>query len=217
MRRRQTGPSRMPEGWADMSKARILIADDDRLVLATLSASLKEAGYETLEANDGAEAVELCERHHPDLAILDIRMPGMDGIEAAAKLQERTGTPFIILSAYPDEELVAKATDLGALGYLVKPVHAHGLIPALEAALKRAREIRDLKESRHRLISVLEGDQVTSTAVGVIMERHRLSKKAAFEKLRGHARSQRRKLTEIANELVDAVELANNIRDNLSD
>lgn len=200
-----------------MSKARILVADDDRLVLATLSASLKEAGYETLEANDGVEAVELCERHRPDLAILDIRMPNMDGIEAASKLQEITGTPFIILSAYSDQDLVDRATDLGALGYLVKPVHAQGLIPAVEAALKRAREICDLRETRYRLVNVLEGDQVTSTAVGVIMERHRLSKRAAFEKLRSHARSQRRKLTEIANELVDAVELANNIRGNLSD
>ncbi len=192
-----------------MPKARILIADDDRLVLTTVASGLRKAGYTIIEVNDGSEAVRLCKEQQPDLAILDIRMPGMDGIETARHLQDLTETPFFILSAYGDKELVEKATDLGALGYLVKPIDIEQIVPTIEAALKRSVQIKKLQESESHLVSTLKKNQVTSTAVGVVMERHRLSHDAAFEKLRNHARSQRRKLTDIADELIKAVETVN--------
>jgi len=192
-----------------MSKARVLIADDDRLVLATLASGLRRVGYTILEASDGEEAIRLCEEQQPDMAILDIRMPGLDGIETARRLQDHTGTPFLMLSAYRDEELVRKATDLGALGYLVKPVDIERITPTIEAALKRSAQIKKLQDSEFRLISALENDQVTSAAVGVVMERHHLSYIAAFDKLRNHARSQRSKLTDTADEIIKAVETAN--------
>ncbi len=191
-----------------MSKARILIADDDRLVLATLTSGLRDVGYLTFEASDGEQAVSLCREQQPDLAILDIRMPGMDGIEAAHCLQDLE-IPFLMLSAYGDEELVEKATDLGALGYLVKPIDIEQIVPAIETALKRAEQIRKLRDSEYRLVSALQNDQLTSTAIGVVMERHHLSREDAFERLRRHARSQRRKLTDVAAELVKAVETSN--------
>ncbi len=192
-----------------MPKARVLIADDDRLVLATLASGLREAGYTILEASDGEEAIRLCEEQQPDITILDIRMPGMDGIETARCLQDLTGTPFLMLSAYGDGDLVDKATDLGALGYLVKPIDVEQIIPTIEAALKQSALFKNLQNSESRLVSALKNDQATSTAVGVLMERHRLSRDAAFEKLRNHARSQRCKLTDVADELVKAVEMVN--------
>jgi len=192
-----------------MPKARVLIADDDRLVLATLASGLREAGYTILEASDGEEAIRLCEEQQPDITILDIRMPGMDGIETARCLQDLTGTPFLMLSAYGDGDLVEKATDLGALGYLVKPIDVEQIIPTIEAALKQSALFKNLQNSESRLVSALKNDQATSTAVGVLMERHRLSRDAAFEKLRNHARSQRCKLTDVADELVKAVEMVN--------
>jgi len=192
-----------------MSKARVLIADDDRLVLATLASGLRDVGYITFEANDGEEAVCLCKEVQPDIAILDIRMPGMDGIEAARHLQGLTGTPFLMLSAYGDEDLVEKSTDLGALGYLVKPIDVEQIVPAIEAALKRASQIKKLQDSKSRLASALENDQLISTAVGVVMERHHLSREEAFQKLRTFARSQRRRLAEVSNNLIKAVETTN--------
>ncbi len=189
-----------------MPKARVLIADDDRLVLATLANGLRNAGYTILEASDGKEAVRLCEKEQPDITILDIRMPGMDGVETARRLTE---TPFLMLSAYGDEDLVEKTTNLGALGYLVKPIDVEQIVPSIEAALKRAEQIKKLKQSEHRLMSALEQDQLISTAIGVIMEKYHLSRDAAFEKLRHHARSQRRKLVEIADEYIKATETVN--------
>jgi len=192
-----------------MSKARVLVADDDRLVLATLASGLRDFGYIVFEASDGEEAICRCKELQPDIAILDIRMPGMDGIETARRLQGLTDTPFLMLSAYGDEDLVEKATVLGALGYLIKPIDIEQIVPAIETALKRAAQIKKLQDSEFRLVSTLESDQTISTAVGVVMERHHLSRADAFEKLRNHARSQRRKLTEISDELVKAVETVN--------
>ncbi len=192
-----------------MSKARVLIADDDRLVLATLASGLREAGYTVFEACDGKTAVKLCEEQKPDIAILDIRMPGIDGIETARRMQDYVGTPFLVLSAYGDAELVEQATDHGAMGYLIKPIDVEQIGPAIEAALKRATQIRQLQDNESRLVSTLKSNQTTSTAVGVIMERHHLSREDAFDKLRNHARSQRCRLADIADELVKAVETAN--------
>lgn len=192
-----------------MPKARILIADDDKLVLAALASELRDAGYTIFELGNCREVMKLCEEEQPDIAILDVRMPTMDGIELGCQLQKFTGTPFMILSANGNKELVEKATDLGALSYLVKPIDIKQLVPMIEAALKRSAQIKMLQENESRLVSTLKNKQLTSTAVGVVMERHHLSRAAAFEKLRNHARSRRRKLTEIADELVKAVETAN--------
>ncbi|NOZ38590.1 MAG: response regulator [Gammaproteobacteria bacterium] len=192
-----------------MPKARILIADDDKLILAALASELRDAGYTIFEVNDGHKAIKLCEQQQPDIAILDVQMPGMDGVEIGSQLQKLTATPFLILSANATKVLVERATDLGALCYLVKPFDTKQLILIIEAALKKSAQIKQLQESESRLVNTLKNNQLTNTAVGVMMERHRLSRTAAFEKLRKHARSQRRKLTDIADELVKAVETAN--------
>ena len=190
-------------------KKTIVLADDDRLILSTLGHGLRNEGYEVFEAEDGDAAVALCKEKRPALALLDLRMPGMSGLEAARRLRAETDVPFLFLSAYGDSEAVQQATEEGALGYLVKPIDLPQIIPAIEAALARAADIRDLKESEYHLNRALAQGRQTSVAVGVIMERHRLTERQAFDLLRNRARAQRRKVVDIAQELVDAVNLMN--------
>ena len=110
---------------------RLLIADDDRLILSTLGQGLRDAGYEILEASDGKAAVHLCEPAQPALAVLDVRMPGMSGVEAAHLIRQNTDIPIMFLSAYGDMEIVKLAIEEGALGYLVKPVDITQIVPAI--------------------------------------------------------------------------------------
>lgn len=187
-----------------MTKQSLLIADDDRLVRVTVKNGLTQAGFTVYEAESGEEAVEICEQKKPDLAILDIRMPGIDGIEAARRLQEKTGTPFMIFSAYGDEHLVKEATDGGALGYLVKPLQVEQLLPAVETALKRSLDFKHLQDAETNLQTALSANRNTSIAVGLMMERFGLDSDAAFNLLRNNARSQRRKLAEVAEDIVKA-------------
>jgi AmiR/NasT family two-component response regulator len=194
-------------------RARLLVADDDRLILATLSEGLRDRGYDVLEAVDGDEAVRLCGQHNPDLAILDIRMPKQSGIEVARRLQETVEVPFMFLSAYGDEELVVTAAECGALGYLLKPLDVPQIIPAIEAAMMRAAEIRQLRESERKLHTAIASGRETSAAVGVLMERHKLTGEAAFEALRQRARRERRKIADVARELIEATESLNRLDD----
>jgi len=190
-------------------KKTIVLADDDRLILSTLGHGLRSEGYEVFEAEDGDAAVALCKEKHPSLALLDLRMPGVSGLEAARRLRAETDVPFLFLSAYDDSEAVQQATAEGALGYLVKPIDLPQIIPSIEAALARAADIRNLRESEYHLNRALAQGRQTSVAVGVIMERHRLTERQAFDLLRNHARAQRRKVIDVAQELVDAVNLMN--------
>jgi len=189
-----------------MATHKIVLADDDRLILATLGAGLRNAGYQILEAADGDEAVRLCQTEQPDLAILDVRMPGKTGVEAAREIRACTKVPCLFLSAYSGKDVVQAAIEEGALGYLVKPVDVTQMVPSIEAAMARASEGRQLQESEARLAQALTGSRDTATAVGILMERYRLTRSAAFEALRFHARSQRRKIEEVAAEYVAAGE-----------
>ncbi len=192
-------------------RASLLLVDDDRLVLATLSDGLREMGYRVSVAASGREAMEAIGRETFDLVILDVRMPGMDGIEVAARLRETGGPPFIFLSAYGDLDIVRQASENGALGYLLKPIDIPQIVPSIEASLVRAAEIGRLCESESRLGNALVIEQKTRTAVGVLMERYRIDWQAAFEVLRHHARSSRRKISECAEDILKAVEQLNKL------
>jgi len=191
-----------------MCNKKILIVDDDRLVLATLSSGLGKAGYAITSASGGEEALDLIEKEDFDLVMLDIRMPDVSGIDVSDRLNAN-GIPFLVLTAYGDTELVESLVGNGALGYLIKPVDIEQIVPAIEAALKRSTEIKHLRESKQNLQCALEGDRNTSRAVGILMERYRLTGEDAFQMLRMHARSQRRKLAEVAGELVGAETILN--------
>lgn len=184
----------------------ILVVDDDRLVLAALAEGLRHAGYRVTGATGSEDALRMVERDAPDLALLDVRMPGMDGVELGKRLRERHGIPFLYLSAYGDRDLVKKAADEGALGYLVKPLDIQQIVPSIEAALARGSDIRKLRESEAQLNTALAGSREISTAVGLLMMRDRIDREQAFEVLRSHARSQRRPVAEIAKELLNSAE-----------
>ncbi|MEJ1341643.1 MAG: response regulator [Candidatus Sedimenticola sp. (ex Thyasira tokunagai)] len=194
-----------------MTGYRILVADDDILILTTLTKGLRQAGYEVIAASSGEEAVRLGCSEAPVLAILDIRMPGIQGIEAAGMLREQAGIDSIFLSAYSDREVVEAATKEGALGYLVKPVDTHQLIPTIEAALERSADLQRLHENESNLTSAIKRSREISVAIGIYMERFDVTEQMAFETLRAYARSERCKLAEIARRLVQATEEKNDL------
>lgn len=191
--------------------ARILLVDDDRLILATLSAGLRHAGYLIDQAENGEEALRLATEHAPDLAVLDVRMPGMSGFELARHLQEKKTVPYIFLSAYSDMDFVHQAAHVGALGYLVKPQDINQIVAAIETALSLAGSIRGLRKRHEELDTALTSKRITSVAVGILMERLHLSEKEAFNSLRGYARTQRRKIEDLAADIVSASAMLNRV------
>ena len=198
----------------DMAKIprHVLVVDDDRLVLAALSEGLRGAGYRVTGAASGEDALGIAARDAPDLALIDVRMPGMNGIELGRRLRGLADVPFIYLSAYGDREIVKQATDEGALGYLVKPLDIQQIVPSIEAALTRAQEIRKLRETEAQLNSALTGSREVSMAVGLLMMRDRINREQAFDLLRSNARSQRRPISEVANKLLGSAENLYTIR-----
>jgi len=190
---------------------KLLLVDDDRLVLASIAEGLEEAGYAVLKAESGEQAAQVAAEHSPDLVVMDVRMPGMCGIEAARIIREQSGVPVIFLSAYDDEANVKGAIAEGGLGYLIKPVRINQLLTSIEAALARAADIKALRGAEANLTAALKSDRNIGVAMGLVMERYRVTRVAAFEALRSRARSQRRKLGEVAAEIVDSAEALNEL------
>ncbi|MET0103735.1 MAG: response regulator [Sedimenticola sp.] len=187
-----------------MTRHKILVVDDDELILNVITKGLTGAGYNVIAASNGRDAIRQGIEAQPDLAVLDIRMPGMDGIEAARELRKQADIDSIFLTAYSDKELVKTAIKEGALGYLVKPVDTHQLVPSIEAALERSAELRRLYKSEASLTGAIKSNREISKAIGIYMERYQVSDQEAFETLRNYARSQRRKLIDVAIELSQA-------------
>lgn len=188
-------------------RAHLLLVDDDRLVLSTLCRELQHDGYAVTTAESIQDALTLLEGGlRPDMAILDVNINNGNGLELAQCLQAFDRLPFIMLSAYSDTDTVQRAATLGALGYLVKPINAAQLVPTIEAALQRAREIRALSDSTAQLQNTLNTDRMVDVGVGITMAQHRLGRQAALEVLRQSARTQRRKLTNLAHDLIHAIE-----------
>ncbi|MDT8999319.1 response regulator [Paucibacter sp. APW11] len=200
------------------TKGKILVVDDDRLVLATLTHGLSQAGYEVLDADNGDDAILLAREHRPDLALLDIRMEGLSGFDVAAYLREYLQMPFMFLSAFADEDTVEKVKALGAVAYLVKPLDIHQIVPAVEAAFAKRVERTEAHERPQAAApvqpastAVNAGDealqQVVAIALGVLMHRYSLSRQEALARLKRLAESESRALHEQASRLLEAVEL----------
>lgn len=190
-----------------MNPARLLLTDDDRVILATLAEDLIEHGYDVQTAASGEEALAICHRSPPDLAILDIRMPGISGIDAARLIRQECRVPILFLSAYSDKDQVEHAAAEGGLGYLVKPISIEKLIPAIATALARASDLRAAEQSQQHLTQAMKSKREVDIAIGILLERFSLHRDVAFEVLRRLARSQNRKLAEVAAELVERSEL----------
>ncbi|GMV55016.1 MAG: hypothetical protein AMXMBFR6_08210 [Betaproteobacteria bacterium] len=184
----------------------VVLVDDDRLVLHTLGQGLRAAGLRVFAADCGAEAVRLCRTETPDLAIIDIRMPETSGIEVARQLRTDTTVPYLFLSASCDSDLVDIVVQEGAVGYLVKPLDASQIVPAIRVAIARAADLATLQRKEAGLRLALANNQKTSIAVGLLMERHRLSREEAFDALRSRARRERRKIVDVAAGILAGVE-----------
>lgn len=185
----------------------LLLVDDDRLVLAMLVSGLTHAGYRITSAESAEEAEAwLAGGERPDLAILDVRMNGKDGLYLAQRLHELDHIPFMMLSAYSDPQMVEQAAHCGALGYAVKPLDITQLVPAIEAALARAAELQQLREAGQQLQQALDAERNISVATGITMSEYKLKRSDAFTLLRETARKRRCKLEKMASEVVDARE-----------
>ena len=188
-------------------KGKILVVDDDRLVLATLTHGLAAAGYEIIDADNGDDAILLARAHRPDLALLDIRMEGKSGFDVAAYLREYCQMPFMFLSAFSDDDTVAQVKALGAVAYLVKPLDIRQIVPAVEAAFAQIgkRQVEVMNTAQAQVGDAMA--QTVAMAVGVLMHRYSLSRTAALERLQKLATTESRPLHVQAERLLEAVEL----------
>ena len=164
---------------------RILVAEDETIIRLDLVKTLEEAGFEVCaEARNGEEAVALASAERPDLALLDVKMPRLDGIEAARRILAERRIPVVMLTAYDQQELVSRAVEAGVFGYLVKPFRESDLLPAIEAARARHAELEALREEAESLADALAMRKVVERAKGLLMEREGLSEEDAFARLR---------------------------------
>ena len=168
-----------------MSTTRVLIAEDETIIRLDLRTLLESAGFEVCaEARDGAEAVELAATSSPDVAILDVKMPRLDGLEAARRILGEQGLPIVLLTAYGDPEIVARAGEAGVFGYLVKPFREQDLVPAIRTAQARHAELVELRLEAHTLREALEARKAIERAKGILMAKEGLTESEAFERLR---------------------------------
>ncbi len=184
---------------------RILIAEDETLIRLDLRAVLERDGFEVCaEARNGIEAVALAREHEPDLAILDVKMPGLDGIEAARTIIAERSIPIVIVSAYGEAELVQRAVEVGVFGYLTKPFREGDLAPAIRTACARHRELGALREEADSLAEALAARKAVERAKGLLMTKEGLSEDEAYARLRTASQTSGRPMRVIA-EAVEAV------------
>jgi response regulator NasT len=179
------------------SPIRILVAEDEALIRMDLVEMLREAGYEVVaEAADGAQAIELAQLHKPDLAILDVKMPVLDGISAAEKIIDIA--PVLMLTAFSQRELVERARDAGVMAYVVKPFSIGDLVPAIEIAISRHTQMRSLADEVKDLHERLETRKLIDRAKGILMQALNLSEPEAFSWIQRAAMDRRLTMKEVA-------------------
>jgi AmiR/NasT family two-component response regulator len=192
-----------------VTAARILIAEDETIIRLDLRQLLERAGFEVCaEARDGAEAVELARSAEPDLAVLDVKMPRLDGIEAARRILAERPIPIVMLTAYGQEELVSRAVEAGVFGYLVKPFRESDLLPAIHTARARHDELSALREEADSLAEALAARKAIERAKGLLMAKDGLTEQQAFERLRKASQLSGRPLKVVADALIATFEQA---------
>jgi response regulator NasT len=183
---------------------RVVIAEDEAIIRLDLKETLEEEGYDVVgETGRGDEAVELVKQLAPDLAILDVKMPGMDGLEAASQITAEKQAAVLILTAFSQRDLIEKARDAGALAYLVKPFQRNELIPAVEVALGRFQEMKALQDENLSLAEQLETRKLVDRAKGKLMDNYDLSESDAFRFLQKTAMDTRSRLQDVAQDVID--------------
>ncbi len=186
-----------------MDRTRIIIADDESLIRMDLQEMLLNLGYLVVgEVGDGRSAVNLARELRPDVVIMDIKMPDMDGIDAARTLTEERIAPVILLTAYSQKDLVERAKEAGVVGYMVKPFRESDLVPAIEVALARCKEFEALHEEVDNLQLALETRKLVDRAKGVLMDTQGLSEAEAFRKIQKMSMNTRKPMKEVAEAII---------------
>ena len=188
---------------------RILIAEDETIIRLDLREMLEKAGFDVCgEAKDGEEAVTLARTLEPDLVLLDVKMPKLDGIDAARRILEERPVPIVMVTAYGEEELVSRAVEAGVFGYLVKPFRETDLLPAIATARARHEELAALREEADSLTEALAARKAIERAKGLLMEREGLSEQDAFARLRKASQISGRPLKVVAEALIATLDVS---------
>ena len=183
----------------DKKTTRIVIAEDEAIIRLDLRETLEEEGYEVVaDTGRGDTAIELVRQHQPDVAIFDIKMPGMDGLDAARVVSSEKICPVVMLTAFSQREVIEQARDAGALAYLVKPFQKTDLVPAIELAIGRFLEMRTLSGERDALDEQLELRKLLDRAKGLLIDQHSLTEQAAFDFIQKMAMSKRMRMRDVA-------------------
>lgn len=191
-----------------MESLRVVIAEDEQLTRTIIRARLEKLGHTVIaEAGDGVQAVEAARVHRPDVVIMDIKMPNLDGIEAARKIMDDAPCALLFLSSFNEDELVEQATATGALAYMMKPFRKEDLGPALEVAVRRFRLIQSQGKEIDELKETLETRKLIERAKGILMDRHKMSEEEAFKRIHFQARNQNKKMREISQSIITAADL----------
>ncbi len=183
----------------DKKTTRIVIAEDEAIIRLDLRETLEEEGYEVVaDTGRGDTAIELVREHQPDVAIFDIKMPGMDGLDAARVVSSEKICPVVMLTAFSQREVIEQARDAGALAYLVKPFQKTDLVPAIELAIGRFLEMKTLSGERDALDEQLELRKLLDRAKGLLIDQHSLTEQVAFDFIQKMAMSKRMRMRDVA-------------------
>ena len=188
--------------------ARVLIAEDETIIRLDLAEMLARAGFHVCgEARDGVEAVELARSEQPDVAVLDVKMPRLDGIEAARRILDERPIPIVMLTAYGQEELVSRAVEAGVFGYLVKPFRETDLVPAIQTARARHEELAAARSEADSLAEALAARKAIERAKGLLMEREGITEQVAFARLRRASQVSGKPLRVVAEALIATLDV----------
>jgi response regulator NasT len=190
------------------TKKRILVADDDVVIVQLVERLLQQAGYEVVSAGSGEQAVEIATTNEIDLAVLDYRMPGISGLDAAKSVHTLTSARVIMMSAHGDRDLVMKAAGEGVLAFIAKPLSPVELVNTVNVQTVRAAELRAMDKQSVHMSRAVTTARTVNTAIGMLMERLRISHDQAFARLRQKARTTHRGLADVCDEMVRAAELS---------
>lgn len=188
-----------------LKKLRILLADDEAILRLDLREMLADAGHEIVgEAANGQEAVQLARELKPEIIIMDVKMPIMDGITAAKLIAEENIAPVLLLTAYSQQDIVDKASEAGVIAYLVKPIREEQLFPAMEIAVKRFSEVQELNAELEGLKESLETRKLLDRAKGILMTAHGMTEQEAYRKMQQFSMAKRISLKELAESIIAA-------------
>ena len=189
---------------ANQSSTRIVIAEDEAIIRLDLRETLEEEGYIVVaDTGRGDDAIDLVRQHRPDVAIFDIKLPGLDGLDAARVVSAEKLCPVVMLTAFSQREVIEQARDAGALAYLVKPFQKTDLVPAIELAIGRFREMLTLSGERDALGEQLELRKLLDRAKGLLIDNYSMTEQSAFDFIQKNAMSTRAKMVDVANQILN--------------